>query len=85
MSQFRETSRRDVRDNKWPGNCLLIRLLDCEGALTRRCPIRVFGVSLLAVAAVAAASLLWKRRQEELRAYFESDEHRLDDLRTAGL
>jgi len=37
------------------------------------------------VAAVAAASLLWKQRQEELQAYFESDDHRLDDLRVAGL
>ena len=48
--------------------------------------IRIFGVSLLAVAAVAAASLLWKRRQEELLAYFETDEdHRLENLRIAGL
>jgi hypothetical protein len=47
--------------------------------------IRVFGVSLLAVAAVAAASLLWRKRQKELRAYFESEDDRLDDLRVAGL
>ena len=52
---------------------------------TREVTIRVFGVSLLAVAAVAAASLLWKRRQEELLAYFETDEGRLESLRTAGL
>lgn len=52
----------------------------------RRCAIRVFGVSLLAVAAVAAASLLWKRRQEELEAYFDSEEdYRLENLRVAGL
>jgi hypothetical protein len=48
-------------------------------------PIRIFGVSLLAVAAVAAASLLWKRRQDELIAYFEVDDRRLDSLRSAGL
>jgi len=42
------------------------------------------GVSLLAVATVAAASLLWNRREEELLAYFESDD-RLDVLRRAGL
>ena len=52
----------------------------------RRCAIRVFGVSLLAVAAVAAASLLWKRRQEELEAWFESEQdYRLENLRVAGL
>ena len=52
---------------------------------TRRWGIRVFGVSLLAVAAVAAASLVWKRRQEELAAYFEPEDHRLENLRMAGL
>jgi len=41
-------------------------------------------VSLLAAAAVAAASLLWKQRQEELVAYFEPDD-RLEALRRAGL
>jgi hypothetical protein len=41
-------------------------------------------VSLLAVAAVAAASLLWKQREQELEAYFETDE-RLEGLRRAGL
>lgn len=46
--------------------------------------IRAFGVSLLAVAAVAAASLLWKRREKELVAWFESDD-RLEGLRRAGL
>lgn len=53
----------------------------------RRCAIRVFGVSLLAVAAVAAASLLWKRRQEELEAFFEpgEEDYRLENLRVAGL
>jgi hypothetical protein len=53
----------------------------------RRWGIRVFGVSLLAVAAVAAASLLWKRRQEQLTTWFEPEEedHRLEDLRVAGL
>jgi hypothetical protein len=47
--------------------------------------IRIFGVSLLAVAAVAAARLLWKRRREDLIAYFDEDEHRLEELRAAGL
>jgi len=47
-------------------------------------PIRAFGVSLLAVAAVAAASLLWNRRQEELLAFFEEND-RLENLRRAGL
>jgi hypothetical protein len=51
---------------------------------TREVLIRAFGVSLLAVAAVAAASLLWNRRQEELLAYFETDD-RLDVMRRAGL
>ena len=53
----------------------------------RRWPIRVFGVSLLAVAAVAAASLLYKRRQEELETWFEPEEedYRLENLRVAGL
>jgi hypothetical protein len=53
----------------------------------RRWAIRVFGVSLLAVAAVAAASLLLKRRQEELEAWFEPEEedYRLENLRVAGL
>lgn len=46
--------------------------------------IRVFGVSLLAVAALAAAGLLWKRRHEELRTYFEATGSRLEDLRAAG-
>ena len=48
-------------------------------------PIRIFGVSLLAVAAVAAARLLWKRRREELHTYFETDDQRLEELRVAGL
>jgi len=53
----------------------------------RRWPIRIFGVSLLAVAAVAAASLLYKRRQEELETWFEPEEenYRLENLRVAGL
>ena len=55
--------------------------------VNRRWPIRAFGVSLLAVAAVAAASLLWKRRQEELEAWFDSEEedYGLENLRVAGL
>jgi hypothetical protein len=69
---------------KWREYCLLIGLLDCARTLTREATIRAFGVSLLAVAAVAAASLLWKRRQEELISYFEADD-RLDVLRRAGL
>jgi hypothetical protein len=53
---------------------------------TKEVVIRIFGVSLLAVAAIAAARLLWKRRREELVAYFETDEdHRLEELRVAGL
>lgn len=53
----------------------------------RRWRIRIFGVSLLAVAAVAAASLLLKRRQEELEAWFEpaEEDYRLENLRVAGL
>jgi hypothetical protein len=47
--------------------------------------IRIFGVSLLAVAAFAAASLLLKRRREELVALIEADEGRLEELRAAGL
>ena len=55
--------------------------------LSRRWPIRIFGVSLLAVAAVATA-VLWKRRREELEAWFEPEEetdYRLENLRVAGL
>lgn len=70
--------------NKWRETCLLIKSLDCVRPLHREVRIRVFGVSLLAVAAVAAASLLWKKRQEELVAYFEADD-RLEGLRRAGL
>jgi len=62
----------------------LIELLDCPRHSNAEVFIRAFGVSLLAVAAVAAASLLWNRRQEELIAYFEADD-RLDVLRRAGL
>lgn len=51
--------------------------------------IRYFGVSLLAVAAVAAAGLLWNRRQEELQTFYDEPESiadtRLDSLRVAGL
>jgi uncharacterized protein YjiS (DUF1127 family) len=57
----------------------------CASHQPREVSIRIFGVSLLAVAAVAAASLLWRRRQEELVALVEADDHRLDDLRVAGL
>ena len=73
-----------LQDRGWPGTCPLIRSLDCACPLHREVPIRVFGVSLLAAAAVAAASLLWKQRQEELVAYFEPDD-RLEALRRAGL
>ena len=69
---------------KWPGTCHLIRSLDCVRPLHREVIIRVFGVSLLAVAAVAAASLLWKKREEELVALYEADD-RLEGLRRAGL
>jgi len=48
--------------------------------------IRIFGVSLLAVAALAAARLLWKRREEELLDRLEMAEAgELEELRVAGL
>jgi len=48
-------------------------------------PIRIFGVSLLAVAALAAAGLLWKRRREELLARITLPRERdLEELREAG-
>ncbi len=48
-------------------------------------PIRIFGVSLLAVAALAAAGLLWKRRREELLAHVSLPRERdLEELRQAG-
>ncbi len=47
--------------------------------------IRIFGVSLLAVAALAAAGLLWKHRREELLARVSLPrEGELEDLRQAG-
>jgi len=47
--------------------------------------IRIFGVSLLAVAALAAAGLLWKRRREELLARVSLPLDRdLEELREAG-
>lgn len=47
--------------------------------------IRIFGVGLLAVAALAAAGLLWKRRREELleRVSLPVDRD-LEELREAG-
>lgn len=49
-------------------------------------PIRIFGVGLLAVAAVAAAGLIWKRRQEVIEYYLpEASDDRLEALRYAGL
>lgn len=48
--------------------------------------IRIFGVGLLAVAAVAAASLIWKRRQDVIKYYLpEASDDRLEALRYAGL
>jgi hypothetical protein len=48
--------------------------------------IRIFGVGLLAVAALAAAGLIWKRRQDALLEYVsDSREGELDGLRRAGL
>lgn len=48
--------------------------------------IRIFGVSLLAVAALAAAGLLWKRRQDAMLDYFpDQGDSGLDGLRRAGL
>jgi hypothetical protein len=47
--------------------------------------IRFFGVGLLAVAAFAAAGLLWKRRQDVLEYYLpEASDDRLEALRAAG-
>jgi len=47
--------------------------------------IRIFGVSLLAVAALAAAGLLWKRRREELLAHVSVPREKdLEELRQAG-
>lgn len=47
--------------------------------------IRIFGVGLLAVAALAAAGLLWKRRREELLAQISLPRERdLEELRQAG-
>lgn len=48
-------------------------------------PIRIFGVGLLAVAALAAAGLLWKRRREELLTEVaQPSEQDLEGLREAG-
>lgn len=48
--------------------------------------IRIFGVSLLAVAALAAAGLLWRRRQDSLIAYYsDQGDVGLEGLRRAGL
>lgn len=53
--------------------------------LTREGSIRIFGVGLLAVAAMAAASLIWKRRQDELDYYLPvASNDRLEALRSAG-
>jgi len=53
--------------------------------LNRGGRIRIFGVSLLAVAALAAAGLLWKRRREELLARVSLPRDRdLEELREAG-
>jgi hypothetical protein len=48
-------------------------------------PIRIFGVSLLAIAALAAAGLLWKRRRDELLTRVSLPRERdLEELREAG-
>lgn len=48
--------------------------------------IRIFGVGLLAVAAFAAAGLIWKRRSDVLDTYLpEASDDRLEALRYAGL
>jgi hypothetical protein len=58
----------------------------CAHPTTREGAIRIFGVSLLAVAAVAGAAFLWKRRHDALLAYFpEAEDYRLESLRQAGL
>lgn len=47
--------------------------------------IRIFGVGLLAVAAFAAAGLIWKRRQDVLDYYLPvASDDRLEALRSAG-
>jgi hypothetical protein len=63
--------------------CLRVRLDWYEPTPGGR--IRIFGVSLLAVAALAAAGLLWKRRREELleRVSLPVDRD-LEELREAG-
>ncbi|HWO90057.1 MAG TPA: hypothetical protein VNL98_13000 [Gemmatimonadales bacterium] len=49
--------------------------------------IRIFGVGLLAVAAVAAAGFLWRRRREELIVWSPErpEDERLVRMRRAGL
>jgi hypothetical protein len=63
---------------------LLRERLDCSEP-TPGGHIRIFGVGLLAVAALAAAGLLWKRRREELLERVSLPEDRdLEELRAAG-
>lgn len=83
----------DVESHGTPGArfLLLRRSLDCWHEIrgmdpNAGGPIRIFGVSLLAVAALAAASLLWKRRQDAMLGYFPDEgDSGLDGLRRAGL
>jgi len=68
------------------GSTHLARSLILESALNPGGPIRVFGVGLLAVAAIAAAGL-WFRRQREhaVIATYVYRRGELDGLRAAGL
>jgi hypothetical protein len=78
--------RRSDRRGRIRGIPHLARFLILECALNPGGPIRVFGVGLLAVAAIAAAGL-WFRRQREHTVIATHVYRRgeLDGLRAAGL
>jgi len=71
---------------RWQWNFGLARAYKLADAPSPGGPIRVFGVGLLAVAAIAAAGFWFKRRRESL--LIPAHGHRkgdLDGLRSAGL